>query len=78
MKTEKVLKIFSEAVKVKGYKMLSENVIEKGDYRFTYYGCYSDGTGFVGVEGKSDCAFTGFIDFGNIDTLKSLKMSLGL
>lgn len=78
MKTEKVLKIFSEAVKTKGFKSISENVIEKGDYRFTYYGCYSDGTGFVGVEGKSDCAFTGLIDLGNIDTLKLLKMRLGI
>lgn len=78
MKTEKVLKIFGEAVKTKGFKSISENVIEKGDYRFTYYGCYSDGTGFVGVEKKSECAFSGYVDFGSVDTLKVLKTRLGL
>lgn len=78
MKTEKVLKIFSEAVETKGYKLITKNVIEKDGYVFTYYGCYSDGTGFVGVEKKSECVFSGYIDLGSIDTLKALKIRLGL
>ena len=78
MKTEKVLKIFREAVLKKEYRFItSEKIIEKDGYLFTIYDCYSDGSCFVGAEKQSE-PFIKLLDLGNITTLKELRTRLGL
>lgn len=80
MKTEKVLKLFGEAVETKGFKTITEGQIENDFYRLTCIDLFFNGDAFVRCEQKRENAITntGFVDLPFIKTLRFLKMRLGL
>ena len=80
MRTEKVLKLFSEAVKTKGFTTITEWQIEGDFFRLTCIDLHSNGSAFVRCEQKRGNAIIGvhFVDLPFIKTLRFLKMRLGL
>lgn len=81
MKTEKVLKIFAEAVEKKGYKKTFNGIIEGEFFRFTCIEFNIGECDSIRCEQKVKHSITGeeyWRDLRFIETLRFLKMRIGL